>query len=97
MFCYTQTEVFISSLSLSLSSRAPFRCAQLGVRATKLDQHLEEEKQMNSCLRANQTQLQTQLAEEKRRGVENGDKSACVRPVTAETPEPAAATQMGNA
>lgn len=64
-------EVFSSSLS-----PGPFRCAQLGVRATKLDQHLEEEKEMNSCLRANQTQLQTQLAEEKRRGIENGEEAA---------------------
>lgn len=64
-------EVFSSSLS-----PGPFRCAQLGVRATKLDQHLEEEKEMNSCLRANQTHLQTQLAEEKRRGIENGEEAA---------------------
>lgn len=28
---------------------------------------------MNHCLRANQTQLQTQLAEEERKGKENGE------------------------
>lgn len=49
-----------------------FRCAQLNSRVTKLSQELKEEQEMNHCLRANQTQLQTRLAEEERKGKENG-------------------------
>ncbi|TNM92109.1 hypothetical protein fugu_019121 [Takifugu bimaculatus] len=49
------------------------KCAQLGTRVAKLGQELKEEQEMNRCLRANQTQLQTQLAEEERKGKENGD------------------------
>lgn len=50
-----------------------FRCAHLGTRVAKLGQELEEEQEMNCCLRANQTELQTQLAEEERKGKENGE------------------------
>lgn len=50
-----------------------FRCAQLGTRVAKLGQELKEEQEMNRCLRANQTQLQSQLAEEERKGKENGE------------------------
>lgn len=50
-----------------------FRCAQLGTRVAKLSQELKEEQEMNRCLRANQTQLQSQLAEEERKGKENGE------------------------
>lgn len=50
-----------------------FRCAQLGTRVAKLGLELKEEQEMNCCLRANQTQLQTQLAEEERKGKENGE------------------------
>ncbi|XP_056874862.1 BRCA1-associated protein [Takifugu flavidus] len=49
------------------------KCAQLGTRVAKLGQELKEEQEMNRCLRANQTQLQTQLTEEERKGKENGD------------------------
>lgn len=59
-----------------------FRCAQLGTRATKLSQELKEEQEMNSCLRANQTQLQTQLAEEERKGKENGEEQALPANIT---------------
>lgn len=50
-----------------------FRCTQLGTRVAKLGQELKEEQEMNRCLRANQNQLQTQLAEEERKGKENGE------------------------
>lgn len=50
-----------------------FRCAQLNTRVTKLSQELKEEQEMNHCLRANQTQLQTRLSEEERKGKENGE------------------------
>ncbi|XP_068609252.1 BRCA1-associated protein [Brachionichthys hirsutus] len=49
------------------------KCVQLGSRLAKLSQELKEEQEMNRCLRANQTQLQAQLAEEKRGGKESGD------------------------
>lgn len=49
-----------------------FRCAQLNSRVVKLSQELNEEQEMNRCLRANQAQLQSQLAEEERKGKENG-------------------------
>lgn len=53
-----------------------FRCAQLGTRVAKLNQEMKEEQEMNRCLRANQTQLQTQLAEEERKGKESGEERA---------------------
>uniref|UniRef100_A0A8D3C0E0 BRCA1-associated protein n=1 Tax=Scophthalmus maximus TaxID=52904 RepID=A0A8D3C0E0_SCOMX len=40
---------------------------QLNSRVVKLSQELKEEQEMNRCLRANQTQLQAQLAEEEQR------------------------------
>uniref|UniRef100_A0A671TZF1 BRCA1-associated protein n=1 Tax=Sparus aurata TaxID=8175 RepID=A0A671TZF1_SPAAU len=40
------------------------KCAQLSSRVVKLSQELKEEQEMNRCLRANQVQLQSQLAEE---------------------------------
>ncbi|CAG05318.1 unnamed protein product [Tetraodon nigroviridis] len=48
------------------------KCAQLATRAAKLSQELKEEQEMNCCLRANQNQLQSQLAEEERKGKDNG-------------------------
>lgn len=48
------------------------RCSQLNGRVLKLSQELKEEQEMNRCLRANQAQLQAQLAEEERRGKESG-------------------------
>lgn len=39
----------------------------------KLSQELKEEQEMNRCLRANQAQLQSQLAEEERKGKESGE------------------------
>ncbi|XP_023276986.1 BRCA1-associated protein [Seriola lalandi dorsalis] len=47
---------------------------QLNGRVVKLSQELKEEQEMNRCLRANQTQLQSQLAEEERKGKESGDR-----------------------
>uniref|UniRef100_A0A8D3C5J2 BRCA1-associated protein n=1 Tax=Scophthalmus maximus TaxID=52904 RepID=A0A8D3C5J2_SCOMX len=47
---------------------------QLNSRVVKLSQELKEEQEMNRCLRANQTQLQAQLAEEERKGKESGDR-----------------------
>ncbi|KAF7642187.1 hypothetical protein LDENG_00262830 [Lucifuga dentata] len=49
------------------------KCTQLNSRVAKLSQELKEEQEMNRCLRANQVQLQAQLAEEERRRKENGD------------------------
>lgn len=46
---------------------------QLNSRVTKLGQELKEEQEMNRCLRANQAQLQSQLAEEERKGKESGE------------------------
>uniref|UniRef100_A0A668W715 BRCA1-associated protein n=1 Tax=Oreochromis aureus TaxID=47969 RepID=A0A668W715_OREAU len=40
------------------------KCTQLNSRVVKLSQELKEEQEMNRCLRANQAQLQVQLAEE---------------------------------
>uniref|UniRef100_A0A6Q2WRF5 BRCA1-associated protein n=1 Tax=Esox lucius TaxID=8010 RepID=A0A6Q2WRF5_ESOLU len=40
------------------------KCGQLSTRVMKLGQELKEEQEMNRCLRANQVQLQAQLAEE---------------------------------
>ncbi|TKS84875.1 BRCA1-associated protein [Collichthys lucidus] len=50
------------------------KCTQLSSRVTKLSQELKEEQEMNRCLRANQAQLQSQLAEEERKGKESGDR-----------------------
>uniref|UniRef100_A0A8D3DUN6 BRCA1-associated protein n=1 Tax=Scophthalmus maximus TaxID=52904 RepID=A0A8D3DUN6_SCOMX len=50
------------------------RYTQLNSRVVKLSQELKEEQEMNRCLRANQTQLQAQLAEEERKGKESGDR-----------------------
>lgn len=49
-----------------------FRCTQLNSRVVKLSQELKEEQEMNRCLRANQAQLQVQLAEEERKAKESG-------------------------
>ncbi|XP_054468287.1 BRCA1-associated protein [Anoplopoma fimbria] len=49
------------------------KCTQLHTRVVKLSQELKEEQEMNRCLRANQTQLQAQLAEEERKGKESGE------------------------
>lgn len=38
-----------------------------------MSQELKEEQEMNRCLRANQAELQTQLAEEERKGKETGE------------------------
>jgi BRCA1-associated protein len=40
---------------------------------TKLGHELKEEQEMNRCLRANQVQLQAQLAEEERKARETGE------------------------
>ena len=61
------------SCSLTRPCSAVFRCAQLSSRVVKLSQELKEEQEMNRCLRANQAQLQSQLAEEERRGKESGE------------------------
>lgn len=50
------------------------RCSQLNNRVMKLSHELKEEQEMNRCLRANQVQLQSQLAEEERKGKEKGKK-----------------------
>lgn len=49
------------------------RCAQLNSRVAKLTLELQEEQEMNNCLRANQSQLQSRLAEEERKGKESGE------------------------
>ncbi|XP_054613554.1 BRCA1-associated protein [Dunckerocampus dactyliophorus] len=49
------------------------KCTQLNSRVLKLGQELKEEQEMNRCLRANQVQLQTQLADEERKAKENGE------------------------
>lgn len=49
-----------------------FRYTQLNSRVVKLSQELTEEQEMNRCLRANQAQLQVQLAEEERKAKESG-------------------------
>lgn len=61
------------SFSLTRLFSAVFRCAQLSTRVVKLSQELKEEQEMNRCLRANQVQLQSQLAEEERKGKESGE------------------------
>lgn len=50
------------------------KCTQLHTRVVKLSQELKEEQEMNRCLRANQTQLQSQLAEEERKAKETGER-----------------------
>ncbi|XP_047425648.1 BRCA1-associated protein [Mugil cephalus] len=50
------------------------KCTQLSGRVVKLSQELKEEQEMNHCLRANQAQLQAQLAEEERKGKETGER-----------------------
>uniref|UniRef100_A0A3B5LMZ1 UBP-type domain-containing protein n=1 Tax=Xiphophorus couchianus TaxID=32473 RepID=A0A3B5LMZ1_9TELE len=54
------------------------KCTQLNGRVLKLSQELKEEQEMNRCLRANQTQLQAQLAEEERKGKESGERKDVV-------------------
>ncbi|XP_019711941.1 BRCA1-associated protein [Hippocampus comes] len=49
------------------------KCTQLSGRVMKLSQELKEEQEMNKCLRANQTQLQTRLADEERKAKESGE------------------------
>uniref|UniRef100_A0A1A7XQX3 BRCA1-associated protein n=1 Tax=Iconisemion striatum TaxID=60296 RepID=A0A1A7XQX3_9TELE len=49
------------------------KCTQLNGRVVKLSQELKEEQEMNLCLRANQTQLQGQLAEEEHKAKESGE------------------------
>ncbi|KAK2887932.1 BRCA1-associated protein [Channa argus] len=49
------------------------KCTQLNNRVLKLSQELKEEQEMNRCLRANQAQLQAQLAEEERKGKDSSD------------------------
>ncbi|XP_051973703.1 BRCA1-associated protein [Xyrauchen texanus] len=46
------------------------KCSQLNNKVVKISQELREEQEMNRCLRANQTELQTQLQEEERRAHE---------------------------
>lgn len=53
-------------------SACAFRCTQLNSRVVKLSQELKEEQEMNRCLRANQAQLQAQLAEEEHRAKDSG-------------------------
>ncbi|MGH0174517.1 UNVERIFIED_CONTAM: hypothetical protein FKN15_008361 [Acipenser sinensis] len=43
------------------------RCTQVNTRLAKLSVELQEEQEMNKCLRANQSQLQARLKEEERR------------------------------
>lgn len=66
----------MGSLSCSSAHRSAvflLRYTQLNSRVLKLSQELTEEQEMNRCLRANQTQLQSQLAEEERRGKETSE------------------------
>ncbi|KAG5835111.1 hypothetical protein ANANG_G00268670 [Anguilla anguilla] len=49
------------------------KCTQLSSRVSKLSQELQEEQELNRCLRANQAQLQAQLREEERRAQEGGE------------------------
>lgn len=50
------------------------KCVQLTSRVVKLNQELTEEQEMNRCLRANQTQLQSQLSEEQQQQRESGER-----------------------
>ncbi|RVE66239.1 hypothetical protein OJAV_G00124110 [Oryzias javanicus] len=54
------------------------KSTQLNGRVLKLSQELKEEQEMNRCLRANQAQLQAQLAEEERRAKESGERKDSV-------------------
>uniref|UniRef100_A0A1A8Q9E0 BRCA1-associated protein n=1 Tax=Nothobranchius rachovii TaxID=451742 RepID=A0A1A8Q9E0_9TELE len=54
------------------------KCTQLNSRVVKLSQELKEEQEMNLCLRANQTQLQGQLAEEEHKAKESGERKDVV-------------------
>uniref|UniRef100_A0A8C5DMA1 BRCA1-associated protein n=1 Tax=Gouania willdenowi TaxID=441366 RepID=A0A8C5DMA1_GOUWI len=54
------------------------KCTQLGARVMKLSQELEEEQEMNRCLRANQTQLQARLLEEEQGRKETEHKDATI-------------------
>ncbi|XP_039471392.1 BRCA1-associated protein isoform X2 [Oreochromis aureus] len=54
------------------------RCTQLNSRVVKLSQELKEEQEMNRCLRANQAQLQVQLAEEERKAKESDRKDGTI-------------------
>uniref|UniRef100_A0A1A8CJ44 BRCA1-associated protein n=1 Tax=Nothobranchius kadleci TaxID=1051664 RepID=A0A1A8CJ44_NOTKA len=54
------------------------KCTQLNSRVVKLSQELKEEQEMNVCLRANQTQLQGQLAEEEHKAKESGERKDVV-------------------
>ncbi|XP_062340689.1 BRCA1-associated protein isoform X1 [Osmerus eperlanus] len=50
------------------------KCTQFNNRVMKLGQELKEEQEMNRCLRANQVELQIQLAEEERKARETGER-----------------------
>lgn len=63
----------VSTCGFSLHNLWLCRCAQLNSRVTKLTLELQEEQEMNNCLRANQSQLQSRLAEEERKGKESGE------------------------
>ncbi|CAI5667633.1 BRCA1-associated protein isoform X2 [Oreochromis niloticus] len=54
------------------------KCTQLNSRVVKLSQELKEEQEMNRCLRANQAQLQVQLAEEERKAKESDRKDGTI-------------------
>uniref|UniRef100_A0A8C4ENL0 BRCA1-associated protein n=1 Tax=Dicentrarchus labrax TaxID=13489 RepID=A0A8C4ENL0_DICLA len=54
------------------------KCTQLTTRVTKLSQELKEEQEMNRCLRANQVQLQSQLADEDLRGYDTQRKDMAI-------------------
>ncbi|XP_024154632.1 BRCA1-associated protein [Oryzias melastigma] len=54
------------------------KSTQLNGRVLKLSQELKEEQEMNRCLRANQAQLQAQLAEEERKAKESGERKDTV-------------------
>ncbi|XP_023816620.1 BRCA1-associated protein isoform X1 [Oryzias latipes] len=54
------------------------KSTQLSGRVLKLSQELKEEQEMNRCLRANQAQLQAQLAEEERKAKESGERKDAV-------------------
>uniref|UniRef100_A0A673YMG5 BRCA1-associated protein n=1 Tax=Salmo trutta TaxID=8032 RepID=A0A673YMG5_SALTR len=50
------------------------KCGQLSTHVMKLGQELKEEQEMNRCLRANQVQLQAQLAEDEHKARETGER-----------------------
>ncbi|KAJ3605113.1 hypothetical protein NHX12_027163 [Muraenolepis orangiensis] len=47
---------------------------QLNARVSKMSQELKNEQEMNNCLRANQLELQAQLANEERKAKETGER-----------------------